>query len=134
MKLLLDTCVISDIVKSIGKTRKKFIDAMLKDEIAISTITLFEIEYGLNLNQAVRQKIGDDIEKICSTLQIIQFSKEAAYAAAAIKAKLKEEGKPIGGYDLLIAATGLAEDMTVVTANTDEFKRVENLKIINWRV
>ena len=93
MKLLLDTCVISDIVKSIGKTRKKFIDAVMKDEIAVSTITLFEIEYGLNLNQAVSQKIGDDMEKICSTLQIVQFSKEAAYATAEIKAKLEEEVK-----------------------------------------
>ena len=41
-------------------------------------------------------------------------------------------GKPIGSNDLLIAAHASSIQATIVTANTDEFKRVRGLKVENW--
>jgi tRNA(fMet)-specific endonuclease VapC len=45
---------------------------------------------------------------------------------------LEAAGKPIGGNDLLIAAHAYAIGATIVTANTDEFRRIRGLKVENW--
>ena len=51
---------------------------------------------------------------------------------AAIRTHLEQAGTPIGSNDLLIAAHALALDLTLVTANTREFKRVPTLRLDNW--
>jgi tRNA(fMet)-specific endonuclease VapC len=50
-----------------------------------------------------------------------------------LRAKLHTLGKPIGYYDILIAATAVQHNLIMVTANTLEFKQIEKLKIRNWR-
>jgi tRNA(fMet)-specific endonuclease VapC len=48
--------------------------------------------------------------------------------------KLESQGNVIGPHDLQIAAIALQHEWTLVTGNTDEFSRVEGLKIENWTV
>ena len=50
----------------------------------------------------------------------------------AIRAELEATGQPIGPYDMMIAATGRAHALTVITANTGEFERVVALRVENW--
>jgi tRNA(fMet)-specific endonuclease VapC len=45
---------------------------------------------------------------------------------------LEAKGTPIDANDLLIAAQALTLDLTVVTDNTKEFRRVRGLKLENW--
>jgi tRNA(fMet)-specific endonuclease VapC len=45
---------------------------------------------------------------------------------------LARAGKPIGDNDLLIASIALAKDLTLVTANVEEFGRVPGLRLENW--
>ena len=52
--------------------------------------------------------------------------------AGKIRADLSKRGVQIGVYDVLIAAQGIARDMTVVTHNTREFIRVPNIKLEDW--
>lgn len=54
----------------------------------------------------------------------VPFEEADAQAIAAIRAALKSQGQPIGAYDVLIAGTGLARGLIVVTANVGEFNRV----------
>jgi tRNA(fMet)-specific endonuclease VapC len=49
-----------------------------------------------------------------------------------IRADLQRQGNSIGGNDLLIAATALANDAVLVTANTREFGRVVGLRLEDW--
>jgi tRNA(fMet)-specific endonuclease VapC len=51
---------------------------------------------------------------------------------AAIRHHLEEHGQIIGANDLMIAATALAHDLTVITHNSDEFSRVPGLKWEDW--
>mgnify|MGYP000485766654 CR=1 FL=1 len=64
---------------------------------------------------------------------IADMNKAAAQAAAAIRAALKTRGQPIGAYDALIAGTGLARGLVVVTSNVGEFRRMGGLQVENWR-
>jgi tRNA(fMet)-specific endonuclease VapC len=72
------------------------------------------------------------LEKFLRPMTILDFTPEDAKQAARIRADLKQKGTPIGAYDLQIAATALANGLTVVTNNTDEFQRVVGLRLENW--
>ncbi|WP_423753284.1 PIN domain-containing protein [Candidatus Accumulibacter phosphatis] len=68
-----------------------------------------------------------------STIATLPFDEADAQAAAAICAALKTQGQPIGAYDVLIAGTGMARGLVVVTSNVGEFKRVSGLQVEDWR-
>ena len=65
-------------------------------------------------------------------VNIIPFDAAAARSAAGIRTKLEKRGVPIGPHDILIAASAMANNFTLVTHNQKEFKRVEGLKIEDW--
>jgi tRNA(fMet)-specific endonuclease VapC len=65
-------------------------------------------------------------------LETVAFDDRSAEHYGLIRADLEREGRPIGPNDLLIAATARARDLTLVTRNTDEFRRVVALRLENW--
>ena len=64
----------------------------------------------------------------------LPFGDDCCDAYGRIRSDLARIGKPIGPNDLQIAATAVANDLTLVTANTAEFGRVAGLSIENWEV
>lgn len=132
MKYLLDTCVLSDFVKGESCTLSN-LKATEPRDIAVSTITLMEVEYGLQLNPTKAQKIQSVIRELVSAIMLLPFGEKEAAVAGRIRSELKAQGRPIGAYDLLIAATAVTHQMTAVTANCDEFERVAQLAVVNWR-
>ena len=48
------------------------------------------------------------------------------------RAQLAASGTPIGAYDVMIAAQGVARNLTVVTHNTDEFSRIPGIRLEDW--
>ncbi|WP_375330247.1 PIN domain-containing protein [Candidatus Tisiphia endosymbiont of Nemotelus uliginosus] len=65
---------------------------------------------------------------------ILPFNDGTAIIAAAIRALLKQQGKPIGAYDVLIAATALEHKIICVTNNLSEFQRIKELELLDWTV
>jgi len=132
MKYLLDTCVISDFVKGDTNTL-----AMLKrvspNDIAISSITVMEIQYGLALNPNRAKKIEPIIHDLFKAITILEFDSNDAMETGAIRALLKQQGRPIGSYDILLAGTALNHDLIFITSNTNEFNRINDLVLENWR-
>ncbi|MBE9099536.1 type II toxin-antitoxin system VapC family toxin [Vacuolonema iberomarrocanum] len=132
MRYLLDTCVISDFIKGEAGTTVRLRQTP-PVEIAVSAVTVMELRYGLALNPQRVQKVGPAIASILSSVAILPFDTVEAEQAAQIRAALKSKGQPIGAYDVLIAATALQHNLTMVTANQREFERVSGLQIENWR-
>jgi tRNA(fMet)-specific endonuclease VapC len=64
--------------------------------------------------------------------RLIDFDLNAAHHFAEIRAALQTQGRPIGLYDLQIAAIARANNMTLITSNIAEFQRVPNLLIEDW--
>jgi tRNA(fMet)-specific endonuclease VapC len=132
MKYLLDTCTVSDFVKGQPNVLAR-IKATLPNLIAVSALTRMEVDYGLALNAARAKKLTPLLDVFFSSIATIPFDEADAQAAAAIRAALKTQGQPIGAYDVLIAGTGLARGLVVVTSNVGEFKRVSGLHVEDWR-
>ena len=100
-------------------------------DVAISTITLFELEYGVEKSQ-YPQRSKDALAKFLLPLNLINLDRSSAIEAAIIRARLEKKGMPIGPYDLLIAGLSRSRDMTLVTNNIKEFERVVSLHLENW--
>ncbi|MBP0027684.1 type II toxin-antitoxin system VapC family toxin [Roseofilum sp. Guam] len=132
MQYLLDTCAISDFIKGEPGTQSK-IKQTAPVNIAVSSITVMELNYGLALNPQQAKKIQPIILSFLSSVTILPFTAAEAEKAAQIRALLKSQGQPIGAYDVWIAATALEHNLIVITANQREFNRVVDLKTENWR-
>jgi len=132
MKYLLDTCTVSDFVKGQRKALAR-VKATPPNLIAVSALTRMEVDYGLALNAERAKELAPMLDAFFATIVTLPFDEADAKAAAAIRAALKTQGQPIGAYDVLIAGTGLARGLVVVTSNVGEFKRVSGLQVENWR-
>lgn len=132
MKYLLDTCVISDFVKGHPKVAATLL-AHTPDELAVSTISLMEVEYGLQLDASRERSLRPKLATFYTTVHLLPFTREDASAAAKIRVALRRRGLPIGPYDILLAGTAIQNRLIFVTSNIGEFDRVPGLKLENWR-
>jgi tRNA(fMet)-specific endonuclease VapC len=130
MVYMLDTNIVSDIVRnSSGKAAKRFAAAG-DGELCTSIIVAAESRFGvLKKASPVLAKRVDDL---LTQLPVIPFESPADECYAYLRAILERSGTPIGANDMLIAAHALALGCTLVTDNEREFSRVEALKIENW--
>lgn len=130
MKYLLDTnmCIYAQ-KKNQGVLEK--IREYFQEGLAISTITLAELEYGVQAS-ANPEKNTIALLKFLSIVDILPFESDAAEEYGKICADLRKKGTPIGTMDMLIAAHAKAENLIVVTHNTREFERVDGLLFDDW--
>ncbi len=99
----------------------------------MSTITEMEIAYGLKLNPRLARRLRPIMDELLGAITILPYSREAAAATSELRAVLRRKGTPIGAYDALIAGTALAQDLTLVTSNSREFQRVDQIRVEDWR-
>jgi len=100
-------------------------------EICISSITLSELEYGVEKSNSP-EKNRMALNQFLAPFEILSFNNEAAFHYGKIRAVLERNGKTIGPLDLLIAAHCLSLAYVLVTNNEKEFCRIPELKIENW--
>jgi tRNA(fMet)-specific endonuclease VapC len=100
-------------------------------ELAIPAVVLFELEVGIAKSTSPRKRMSQ-LQEITALIKILPFGITESKSAAQIRVKLEKQGLPIGPYDVLIAATALANNMILVTHNQKEFGRIEGLKIEDW--
>lgn len=100
------------------------------DNVATSVVVAGELEYGNA--KAITAHLRENLRTLIGTISVLPLDPEVAQKYGRVRARLERLGTPIGANDLWIAAHALALDMTVVTANTDEFSRVEGLRVENW--
>ena len=130
MRYLLDTNILSDLVRNPQGRIMERIARIGDDKICTSIVVSAELRYGAAKKRSPR--LTTQLEAVLSTLDILAFEAPADAVYAEVRAKLEGVGRPIGANDLLIAAHGLANGCVVVTDNESEFCRVEGLTVENW--
>lgn len=128
---LLDTNICIYLIKKKFGHLQERIEQEEPFNVAISSITVAELEYGVAKSH-YPEKNKTAILEFLSSFEIIPFTEKDCEAFGVIRAYLNSKGSPIGPYDLQIAAQCLARDLILVSNNTKEFERVPNLKHENW--
>ncbi len=131
MRYLLDTNICIYLIKKRPSEVLERFRQHSPQDVAISTITLFELQYGVEKSQ-YRQRSEDALSKFFMTLNLIDLDRDSAIEAAVIRGQLEKKGLSIAPYDLLIAGLAKSRDMVLVTNNTKEFERVVGLELENW--
>ncbi len=128
MTYLLDTNVVIAITR-----RNAGVLARLREidpaEFGISAVASHELYYGAFKSADVSKNL-DKVERL--RLPVVEFDREDAREAGAVRAALAAAGTPIGPYDVLIAGQARARSLVLVTANVREFARVPGLRVQNW--
>lgn len=101
------------------------------DNCFISELTVFELKYGAE-NSDNPKKSHQAVEKFVKGLTVIPiFGIVKEYAET--KVYLRKNGTPLHDeFDLIIGVTALANELTLVTDNTKDFRFIKNLKLENW--
>ncbi len=129
-RYLLDTNILSDLIRNPQGKAAKRIAKVGEDNVCTSIIVAAELRYGCARSGS--RRLIEAVEELLSEIDILPFDVPADAAYGMIRTALEASGKPIGGNDLLIAAHAQAIAAIIVTANEGEFKRVRGLKVENW--
>lgn len=132
MQYLLDTDTCIYLIKNKPVSVIQRLTELPTTAVALSVVSLFELRFGVENSQHRKQSDKALNHFIESIQYILPMDERAASHAARIRADLKSKGTPIGPYDILIAAIALANNLTLVSNNIREFKRVDGLKLENW--
>lgn len=127
---MLDTNIISDLVRNPQGKAAKRIAKVGEDGICTSIVVAAELRYGCAKSGS--ERLRKAVEDLLAEIEVLPFDVPADGEYGGIRAELETAGKPIGANDLLIAAHACATGATIVTANTAEFKRIRGLKVENW--
>ena len=130
MRYLLDTNVVSDLVRNPQGRVAQHIRKVGEALVCTSIIVAAELRYGAAKKGSPR--LSAQLEAVLRALEVLPFERPADAAYGLLRAQLEQAGRPIGANDLLIAAHALALGFTVVTDNEKEFARAKDLSVKNW--
>jgi tRNA(fMet)-specific endonuclease VapC len=123
----LDTTFLID-AERVGGALDDVIDD--NDDVAMATITVAELRVGVELcrgkTRMSRQKFLDDV---FANVPMIDYDLDVADAHAQLLVFVRQQGRPRGAHDLVIAATALASQRTVLTADQKAFADLPGIEL-----
>ena len=132
-KSLLDTSILIAFLKGEKKVFTKVEEYLQEfNELSLSIISYYEILRGLKYLGNKRRIT--DFEKLMDKSEIVTLNRTIMIKASEIYSTLKRRGELIGDADILIAASCLVRNMTLITNNENHFRRIDNLPVENWLI
>ena len=131
MRFMLDTNTCVDLIRRRNERILRRIQRLPPDDLCVSSVTLSELEYGA-AKSADPEKNRLALAKFMTPLTVAPYDDAIAPVYGRVRAALERGGTPIGPLDTMIAAHALSLNLTLVTNNEREFRRVTGLKLQNW--
>lgn len=132
MNFLLDTSAWIDYLNQRHPTVARRILGADPADLPLSSVVLAELRYGAEKSRNP-QRNHERLDILARELPRLDFDEGAAASFGILRSAPESRGKPIGPYDMLIAAQALSRRLVLVTDNVREFERVPGLRIENWR-
>ena len=130
MRFLLDTNILSDLVRNPRGGITDRIKAVGEENVCTSIVVAAELRYGAVKKDSPRLTMQP--EAVLQAIDVLALEQPADAVYGTLRARLEQAGRSIGANDLFIAAHALALRHTLVTDNTREFSRIDDLRVENW--
>ena len=131
MKYLLDTNACIRYINGRAPRLRTKLATIVRSEIAVSIISKAEMYYGSAKSQTPERSREKQVEFL-QTIATLPFDEISAVEYGRLRRSLEVAGTPIGGNDMLIAASAIAHQLILVTHNVAEFARIPNLQMEDW--
>ena len=127
MKYLVDSDYVADYLGA-RPHAMQLLSSFAKDDLAISLITYGEIYEGIHFGRDP-QKTTDVFQRFLRSVVLLPLTQPIMQQFARIRGELRRTGKIIGDFDILIAATSIQHNLTLVTRNIKDYQRIPDLKM-----
>ncbi len=128
---LLDTNICIYCIKNKSESVLKQLNLKRKYDVYISSITVAELEFGVEKSKyPERNRIA--LIEFLSIFKLLPFDDKDAQEYGKIKAKLSKDGNIIGPLDILIGSQAKSKNLILVTNNVKVFERIDESEIENW--
>ena len=132
---LVDTSVVIDIDR--GNAGDRVITLDDEGRHAISAVTMTELRLGVtkryDQGTDARRDALKALDRLCARFELLPVDRPVSVAAADIIAALQHRGEPLNDlHDVYIAATAYTEQLPVLTANVDDFDRIDGIDVVDW--
>lgn len=128
---LLDTNICIFLIKKKNPLLIEKLKKYYNKGIFISSLTLAELEYGVE-NSDHKEKNRLSLIEFLTIFEILNFEQKDTQSYGMIKSDLRKSEKMIGAIDALLAAQAISRNLIFITNNTKEFERINNLRIEDW--
>lgn len=132
MTYLLDTNVCIASMRGNARVVRR-LAAGSPDDFAVSMVTVFELFAGV-FRCADPEGEGQKVAAFLKPFHLLPFDWGSALKTAELRFQLEKDGNRIGPYDLQLGGQAIALELTLVTHNTQEFKRIKGLMIEDWEI
>jgi len=133
MGLLIDASVLTAAERG-ALDLDPILSAYGNEEVAVSAITAAELLHGVHRAPAGRRKTQREafVERLLEMLPVLPFDLVTARMHARVWAELAAQGTAVGERDLMIAATAMARDYSVVARDERSFPKIPGLVVVRW--
>ena len=132
MKYLLDTNICIYLMKHEVPAAKERFEQCFYGDVAISAITLAELQYGIECKPENREQNEKALERLRADLVVAPFDDDAAIAYGRLRAGIPRDHRRKDALDKQIASHAVALSAVLVTNNEDGFNRYPGVTIENW--
>ena len=133
LRYMLDTNTCIYIAREKPREVKTHFERLRPGQVVMSAITYGELSYGAARSRQPRKSLAQ-LQELAHEIPVASLDSQTSELYGEIRAKLEEQGRLIGNHDLWIAAHALALDLTLVTNDEREFKRIPGLSVENWTI
>lgn len=130
MNFLIDTNILIYRLKNMGNVNDNFLKYQ-NEPMSVSVVSYGELVYGAEKSKSVEKNLKT-ISEIKGIFPLTDITADVMEVFGKIKAYVQKIGKSSDDMDLLIAATAIANEMTLVTHNVKHFEHIPNLKLTDW--
>lgn len=127
MRSLVDTDIVIDALTR-ARNAADLLDRLSDDGLAISIVSVGELYDGTH-RSADSTAAAADIHDFLAGYTVLNLSDPIVWEFGRLRALLRHQGRLIPDLDLLIAATALVHDLTLVTRNRRRFARIPALRL-----
>ncbi len=133
IQYLLDTNICIYVAKRRPQSVLSRFRELKPGDVGMSVITYLELSYGAWKSLHPDRNLAK-IDELRTIIPVQPLESDVAVHYGKIRARLERQGRPIGAYDLLIAAHALSLGVVLVTNNSREFSRIPDVRLENWVV